>query len=75
MFVFRKSIYSGTHNFIHFNLALSLVIGLIIFVSAVETMKDNKVTLLIIIIMAAWQQMFLKCVYIYIHFYVFRMDA
>ena len=47
LFVFRKSIYTGTHNFIHFNLALSLVIGLIIFVSAVDTMKDNEVMLLI----------------------------
>ena len=76
LYFYRKSIYSGTHNFIHFNLALSLATGLIIFVSAVETMKDNKVMLLtIIIIMAAWQQMFLECVYIYIHFYISRMGA
>ena len=43
LFLSRKSIYKGTHNVIHFNLTLSLTIGLIIFVSAVETAKDNKV--------------------------------
>ena len=41
--LFRKSIYKGTPNFIHFNLALSLLIGLIFFVSAIETAKENKV--------------------------------
>ena len=63
LFVLRKSIYTGTHNFIHFNLSLSLVIGLIIFVSAVETVKDNEVTFLII--MAE-----IKCsyTYVYVHF-------
>ena len=44
---FRRSIYKGTPNFIHFNLALSLFIGLIVFVSGVETTKDNKVLLTI----------------------------
>ena len=43
----RKSIYKGVPNFIHFNLALALLIGLIIFVSAIETAKDNKVIQLI----------------------------
>ena len=43
---YRKSIYKGIPNFIHFNLALSLLIGLIVFVSAIETAKENKVTLM-----------------------------
>ena len=43
LFLFRKSIYKGTPNFIHFNLALSLLIGLIFFVSAIETAKENEV--------------------------------
>ena len=43
----RKSIYKGVPNFIHFNLALALLIGLIIFVSAIETVKENKVIQLI----------------------------
>ena len=45
--LFRKSIYKGVPNFIHFNLALSLCIGLIFFVSAIETAKDNEVIKLI----------------------------
>ena len=43
----RKSIYKGTHNIIHFNLCLSLVIGLVIFVSAIETAKDHEVILIL----------------------------
>ena len=50
LFLFRKSIYKGTHNFIHFNLSMSLMIGLIIFVSCVETAKDIKVMLLLYIV-------------------------
>ena len=30
-------------NFIHFNLSMSLMIGLIVFISGVETAKDTKV--------------------------------
>ena len=37
--------YKGTHNFIHFNLALSLLIALVIFISGIETAKGNKVIL------------------------------
>ena len=48
--LFRKSIYKGTHNFIHFNLSMSLMIGLIIFISGVETAKDNKVVLLLYVV-------------------------
>jgi len=48
-FLFRKSLYKGTPNFIHLNLALSLLIGLIIFVSAIETAKDNEVVFVFII--------------------------
>ena len=47
LFLFRKSIYKGTHNFIHFNLSMSLMIGLIIFISGVETARDIKVMLLL----------------------------
>ena len=47
LFLFRKSIYKGTHNFIHFNLSISLMIGLIIFISGVETARDIKVMLLL----------------------------
>ena len=43
---FRKSIYKGTPNFIHFNLTLSLFIGLILFVSGVETAKDKEVSII-----------------------------
>ena len=39
----RKSIFQGTHNFIHLNMSVSLIIGLIIFVSGIETAKDIKV--------------------------------
>ena len=46
LFYFRKSIYKGTPNFIHFNLTLSLFIGLILFVSGVETAKDKEVSII-----------------------------
>ena len=39
----RKSIFQGTHNFIHLNMSMSLIIGLIIFVSGIDTAKDIKV--------------------------------
>ena len=53
LILFRKSIYKGTQNFIHFNLSLSLTIGLIIFISGVETAKDIKVILLLYTVSSA----------------------
>ena len=43
IFYYRKTIYKGIPNFIHFNLALALLLGLIFFVSGIETVKDIKV--------------------------------
>ena len=51
---FRKSIYKGIPNFIHFNLALSLFIGLIVFVSGIETAKDNKVISCYFLVTVSW---------------------
>ena len=45
----RKSIYKGMINVIHFNLALSLLIGLIIFVSSVDNAKNNEVRFLLML--------------------------
>ena len=43
MHCFRKSIHKGISDFIHFNLTLALLIGSIVFVSSIETAKDDEV--------------------------------
>jgi len=38
-------VFNQIHHFIHFNLSLSLLLGLVLFVSGIETAKDSQVSL------------------------------
>jgi len=38
----RKSVFKATHNMIHLNLSLALLLGLVVFVSGIETANDSK---------------------------------
>ncbi|XP_065894114.1 uncharacterized protein [Dysidea avara] len=40
--VWRKKAFSGKHYLVHLNLSIALLLGLIAFVSAVETAKNNR---------------------------------
>ena len=40
---FRKTIFKAKQHMIHMNLALVLLLGLIVFVSGIETASDSKV--------------------------------
>ena len=60
--LYRKSIYKGVHNLIHFNLSLSLMIGLILFVSSVETLKDHEV----LFVFDTTSQLIFLCIYYYL---------
>lgn len=42
-FVCRKTLFSEVHNFIHLNLSLALLLGLIVFVAGIETAVVNEV--------------------------------
>ena len=66
LFCSRKSIYKSTPSFLHFNLALALLIALIFFVSGVETAKENKVIILFDTYVANQLLCFLLCIgYLY----------
>ena len=39
----RKKIFNHLQHFIHLNLAVALLIGLVLFVSAIETVSDSRV--------------------------------
>ena len=39
----RKKVFSQLQHFIHFNLSLSLLLGLILFVSGIETANNSRV--------------------------------
>ncbi|XP_065911567.1 cadherin EGF LAG seven-pass G-type receptor 1-like isoform X2 [Dysidea avara] len=41
--LFRKTIFKAKQHMIHVNLALALLLGLVVFVSGIETASDNKV--------------------------------
>ena len=45
----RKAAFKAKHNKIHLNLSIALLLGLIVFVSGIETAKDNKVSIHIIL--------------------------
>ena len=42
-FFSRKTIFKAKQHMIHMNLALALLLGLIVFVSGIETASDSKV--------------------------------
>ena len=47
MFIFadhRKSVFKAKQHMIHLNLALALLLGMIVFVSGIETANGNKVS-------------------------------
>ena len=41
---FRKRIFNKIQHFVHFNLSLSLLMGLIVFVAGIEAANDNEVS-------------------------------
>ena len=41
---YRKNVYKAKHNKIHLNLSIALLLGLIVFVSGIETAKSNRVS-------------------------------
>ena len=43
---FRNSIFNQIQHYIHFNLSLALLVGLIVFVSGIETAIDSDVSYL-----------------------------
>jgi len=45
-FLLRKTAFKEMQNMIHLNLSLALLLGLIVFVSGIETASDNKVSIL-----------------------------
>ncbi|XP_065914251.1 adhesion G protein-coupled receptor L3-like [Dysidea avara] len=73
MLFWRKSVYQGVHNFNHFNLALSLMIGLIIFTSSIETATDNEVACAVVagllhyFFLAAFTWMLCEGIYLFVH--------
>ena len=44
-FLYRKKAFKKKHNKIHLNLSIALLLGLITFVSGIETATENKVNL------------------------------
>ena len=40
---YRKTAFKGTHNKIHLNLSIALLFGLIVFVSGIESAKNDRV--------------------------------
>ena len=48
--IHRKSIFNHIQCFIHFNLSLSLLLGLIIFVAGIEAANDSEVSYSYIIV-------------------------
>ena len=42
---YRKHIFNQAQHYIHFNLSMSLLLGLIVFVSAIETAVGSNVSL------------------------------
>ena len=40
----RNTLLKGIHNFIHLNLAIALILALIVFVSGIETARENEVS-------------------------------
>ena len=43
----RKVTFKGRHNKIHLNFSLALLLGLIVFVSGIETATDNEVSIIL----------------------------
>jgi len=41
----RKAAFKAQHNKIHLNLSIALLLGLIVFISGIETAKDDKVNI------------------------------
>ena len=47
---YRKSVFKARQHMIHLNLAIALLLGLIVFVSGIETASGNRVSQTTIII-------------------------
>ena len=43
---YRKTTFKGTHNSIHLNLSIALLLGLVVFVSGIESAKNDRVCIL-----------------------------
>ena len=41
----RKTLLRGIHNFIHLNLAIALLMGMLVFVGGIERATENEVSL------------------------------
>ena len=44
MYVYRKNIFSQTQHFLHLNLSIALLFGLVTFVSGIETATEYRVS-------------------------------
>ena len=42
-YLYRKTYLTGIHNFVHLNLAISLLLALAVFIGGIERAKENKV--------------------------------
>ena len=63
MYLFtRKTAFKGTHNKIHLNLSIALLLGLLVFVSGIETAKNDRVC---VAICPHFLNSHKTCVYIY----------
>ncbi|XP_065903381.1 adhesion G protein-coupled receptor L3-like [Dysidea avara] len=51
LIAFRKKIFNQEQHFLHLNLSISLLIGLVIFVSGIETASDYRTSCLIVAIL------------------------
>ena len=44
MYICRKQVFNQTQHFVHLNLSIALLLGLITFVSGIETASDYRVS-------------------------------
>ena len=44
MYICRKQVFSQTQHFVHLNLSIALLLGLITFVSGIETASEYRVS-------------------------------
>ena len=44
MYICRKKAFNQTHHFLHLNLSIALLLGLITFVSGIETASEYRVS-------------------------------
>ncbi|XP_065897877.1 adhesion G protein-coupled receptor L4-like [Dysidea avara] len=49
--LFRKSAFKAEQNMIHMSLSLALLLGLVVFVSGIETAGDNKVACIVVTVL------------------------